>query len=66
MLRASEYLPGSDPLNVHTRFLRGSHLDFFRNGHRCSVMEADSLAVQLRDSKGDHGKRSGPTPACYR
>ena len=53
MLRASEYLPGTDALNAPSRVLRGSDLDFFRDGKKCSVSEADSLAVQLRDSKGD-------------
>ena len=53
MLRASEYLPGIDALNAPARVLRGSDLDFFRDGKKCSVFEADSLAVQLRDSKGD-------------
>ena len=28
-------------------------LDFFKEGKKCRVSEADSLAVQLRDSKGD-------------
>ena len=53
MLRASEYLPGTDALNAPSRVLRGSDLDFFRDGKKCLVSEADSLAVQLRDSKGD-------------
>ena len=53
MLRASEYLPGIDALNAPSRVLRGSDLDFFRDGKKCQVSEADSLAVQLRDSKGD-------------
>ena len=51
MLRASEYLPGTDVLSA--RVLRGSDLDFFRDGRKCVVSEADALAVQLRDSKGD-------------
>ena len=33
--------------------LRGSDLDFFKEGKKCRVSEADALAVQLRDSKGD-------------
>ena len=53
MLRASEYLPGTDALNAPARVLRGSDLDFFKEGKKCRVSEADSLAVQLRDSKGD-------------
>ena len=53
MLRASEYLPGMDAFNAPARVLRGSDLDFFREGKKCRVSEADSLAVQLRDSKGD-------------
>ena len=53
MLRASEYLPGIDALNAPARVLRGSDLDFFKEGKKCRVSEADSLAVQLRDSKGD-------------
>ena len=53
MLRASEYLPGTDALNAPSRVLRGSDLDFFKEGRKCRVSEADSLAVQLRDSKGD-------------
>ena len=53
MLRISEYLPGIDALNAPSRVLRGSDLDFFRDGKKCRVSEADSLAVQLRDSKGD-------------
>ena len=52
MLRASEYLPGVDAFNAPARVLRGSDLDFFRDGKKCRVSEADSLAVQLRDSKG--------------
>ena len=53
MLRASEYLPGTDALNAPSRVLRGSDLDFFKEGRKCRVSEADSMAVQLRDSKGD-------------
>ena len=53
MLRASEYLPGTDALNAPSRVLRGSDLDFFKNGKKCRISEADSMAVQLRDSKGD-------------
>ena len=53
MLRASEYLPGIDALNAPSRVLRGSDLDFCKEGKKCRVSEADSLAVQLRDSKGD-------------
>ena len=48
-----EYLRGSDLLCAPTRVLRGSDLDFFKDGCRCSVAHADSLAVQLRDCKGD-------------
>ena len=44
---------GIDALNAPSRVLRGSDLDFFRDGKKCLVSEADSLAVQLRDSKGD-------------
>ena len=48
-----QYLRGSDLLCAPTRVLRGSDLDFFKDGCRCSVAHADSLAVQLRDCKGD-------------
>ena len=57
MLRASEYLPCMDLKGTPSRVLRGSDLEFFCKGVKCRVAEADSLAVQLRDSKGDqHGR----------
>ncbi|CAE7249929.1 unnamed protein product, partial [Symbiodinium necroappetens] len=62
MLRASEYLPGTDALNAPARVLRGSDIDFFREGKKCRVSVADSLVVQLRDSKGDQFGRSVLSP----
>ena len=58
MLRASEYLPPLEVMGAPPRVLRGRDLEFFCNGDvRCSIWEASTLVLQLREAKNDQFAR---------
>ena len=53
-LRASEYLP---PQDLGCTSLRGMDLEFFAEGRRCSLWEATTIVLQLREAKNDQFAR---------
>ena len=54
MLRASEFLPPADPSSAPMRVMRGLDVEPFDSEQRkCSIFEATSVSIQIRQSKAD-------------